>query len=257
MGNLKRFLILCFLAINALPSFASEKLAIINDPDGYTNIRSGQGIDFPVIATVNKDDFFYCDMSGSAWLKVVTMQWKGDFQVKGYINRSKVQLVSELETDKQRELINHILTEQKTLAINFQKACTSHDSLAYATAVRALENYGNEKYEPILDILPSYFCKTKDVKMLALFCKTMWADGGTACETPSFVIGDCFVCQPDIVLNQLHRIKNKEERKLLLDDVEWGLLNHFDICEDCKSTNKELNSLKKKLDKEKKGLKLI
>lgn len=51
-------------------AYADSKLARINDTDGFINIRSGQSIDSPVVATFDKDDLFYCDWTNAAWLKV-------------------------------------------------------------------------------------------------------------------------------------------------------------------------------------------
>ena len=44
----------------------------------------------------------------------------------------------------------------------------------------------------------------------------------------------------------------KEEKKLLFDQIEWGLLNHFDVDENMKSGNKEFNKLKSRIDFERK-----
>ncbi len=55
---------------------------------------------------------------------------------------------------------------------------------------------------------------------------------------------------PDIVSEQLSKIKNTEQKELLLDDIEWGLLNHFEVEEGAKSDNKEFNKLKARLDRE-------
>jgi uncharacterized protein YgiM (DUF1202 family) len=38
---------------------SSELRAVINDPDGYTNVRSGQGASYGIIARINEGEVFY------------------------------------------------------------------------------------------------------------------------------------------------------------------------------------------------------
>ena len=245
--------ILSFFCI--LTSFAEDKLAIINDSDGFTNVRSGQGKEFSVIDTIMKDEFFYCDLTAEdEWIKIIAMKWKDSKQVEGYIHRSRIQPVENLDNKKQKELIVRILNKQKILAENFQIAWKSKDNIAHrTTTVRELELYSDIKYSPILDILPKYFCLTNDTEILQLFFSTMWADKGSANEMPSFAIGHCFVCKTDIVIEQLTKIKNTEQKELILNHIEWGLMSHFNIDENEKSENKEYNKLKIRLDNERKN----
>jgi hypothetical protein len=238
-------------AFCTLSVFADDKLAIINDPDGFTNVRSGQGNDFSIVTTIEKDEFFYCDLTtNQEWVKIIALKWKDSRQVEGYIHNSRIQLVEKLDIYIQKELLTQILDKQKSLASNFQKAHKSKDSLSYKTTIRDLELYSEIKYSPILDILPQYFCSTNDTIILQRFYATMWADKGSANEMSSIAIGDCFACQPDLVIGQLIQLTNEEQKKLIFDQIEWGLLNKFDIDENSKSNNKEFNKLKSRLDKE-------
>ncbi len=100
--------------------FAENKLGMINDPDGFTNVRIGPGKEFKVVDTLLKDDFFYVEFSdNSEWAKVSA--WKGR-QIEGFIHKSRIQVVENLELRKQKELINKILDRQRILSDNFQKA---------------------------------------------------------------------------------------------------------------------------------------
>ena len=252
--KLKKYILTILTFLCTLTTFAESKLAVINDPDGFTNVRSGQGKEFPVIATIDKDEFFYCDLTARGeWIKIIAMKWQDEKQVEGYIHRSRIQLVENLDHKKQKELITQILNRQKILADNFTAAWGSKDynrEQAYRTE---LELYGDIKYSPILEILPKYFCSTNDVEILQLFFSTMWADNGYANEMPSSAIGDCFICKTDIVIEQLTKIKNTEQKEFILDDIEWGLINHFNIDENEKSENREYNKLKMRLDNERKN----
>lgn len=234
----------------SLTLFAENKLAIINDPNGFTFVRSGQGKDFKVVDTLFAEDFFYFQFIGkSEWAKITA--WKGR-QIEGFVDKSRVQEVEKLDNKKQRDLITKILERHRILADNFQGAWKSKDSLAYRTTVRLLEFHSDTKYDPILTILPKYLCSTNDIEVLQLFFATMWADQGSANEMPSFSIGDCFICNPDLVIEQLTNIKNIEQKKYIFEHIEWGLLNHFDVDEYENSNNKEFNKLKARLDNERK-----
>jgi hypothetical protein len=234
----------------SLTLFAENKLAIINDPDGFTFVRSGQGREFKVADTLFTEDFFYFQfVDNSDWAKVTA--WKGR-QIEGFIHKSRIQEVEKLDPKKQKELIIKTLDRHRFLADNFQNAWKSKDSLAYRITVRELEFHSDTKYDPILTILPKYFCSTNDIEVLQLFFATMWADKGSANEMPSFSIGKCFMCKPDLVIEQLTKIKDIEHKKSIFDQIEWGLLNNFAVDENGKSENKEFIKLKARLDNERK-----
>lgn len=249
MTHIKTTILLIWTAFFTSTTFAESKLARINDPDGFTNIRSGQNANSPVVATFDKDDLFYCDWTSADWLKVTVYK---KHEIQGYIHKSKVQLIETLDARAKKQLLTTILSRHKTLADNFQTAWRSKDSLAYRTTVGELELHSDMKYSPILDILPSYFCETKDTIVLQLFFATMWSERGSANEMPSVAIGDCFICQTEIALRQLRAVNNTEQRILIYDQIEFGLVNHFSIDENVKFENKEYNRLKKLLDDERK-----
>lgn len=243
------FILTLFLT---LTSKAENKLARIKDSDGYTNIRNGKGNEFPVIATLARDELFYCDQTNSDWLKIIALKWQNGKQIEGYIHKSRVQLIETLDLKSKQELLKQILLKQKSLADSFQRAFKSKDSLGYNSTLKELETHAENRYSPVLAILPKYFCETKDTALLQLFFATMWADNGSADEMPSMAIGDCFICQTDIVARQAGMIKNKEQRQSIYSDIEWGLVNHYDVDESGKSKDKDFNRLKKRLDNERK-----
>ena len=231
--------------------FAQNKVAIINDPDGYVNVHSGPGKNFPIISKINKDEFFYCNITKAGkWVKISEMN--EDKEIEGYVFRDRIRLAENLDNSQKKKLLTLILLQQQTLADNFQRAWESNDSLAYQTSRDKLERYGDLKYSPVLEIFPDYFCSIADTNILKLFFSTLWADRGTANETPSFALGDCYICKPNIVLEQLLKIENKKQKELLFDDIEWGLLNYFNVDENEKSDNEEFNKLKAQLDNERK-----
>lgn len=81
--------------------------------------------------------------------------------------------------------------------------------------------YNDTKDESILVILPKYFCLTNDIKILQLFFATMWTDNASANEMPSLTIGRFFICNPDLVIKQLNKIKSREQKISILNQIDW------------------------------------
>ena len=234
----------------SLTLFAEEKLAMINDADGFTNIRSGKGKEFSIIATIDKDEFFYCEMTEKdEWIKIIALKWIKGKMVEGYIHRSRIQLVENFSRNKQKELISQILNRRKIIAETFHNNRNTKNRNYEITDEEI--SHRETKYNPILGFLPKYFCATNDISIIQLFFETMWAEYGSANEIPSFAIGECFVCKPNIIIEQLVKINDTEQKELILNHIEWGLLNYFypDVDETGISDNKEFNRLFKMLTK--------
>lgn len=156
-------LLFVLLLMSALVARADMKLARISDKDGYTNIRQGQGINFKVVATVVDNEFFYCEPSDAEWLKVLVVQWIAkDGQVAGFIHRSRVQYIASLPDAAQQSIIRGVFDKQALYANRFHRS----DSISYHAAVTLLQNHSDERYSPVLDIFPDYFCRTKDAALL-------------------------------------------------------------------------------------------
>lgn len=238
----------------------NERLARIIDKDGYTNVRAGQGLSFDIVAKVTTDDFFYCETENeNEWIKVKLLKWNSGDQVTGYIHKSRIQIIEELSNDKQKQIILTVLNRQKLLADKFveshkkynrefQKWNNKTDSISYRKAVSELEHYSESSYTPVLNLIPNVFCKTKDKGLIQTFMATIWSDKGSANESPSFAIGECFACDTNILTDQIRLLKNKEQRDLIINDIEWGLLNKFSVDENKDPTNKDFLELKRKLD---------
>ena len=242
-----KYYILTLLILCSLSLLAQNGPAIIKDSDGFTNVRSGPGTDFEVIDTLFNEDFFYFKFdNNSDWAKVTG--WKGR-QIEGFIHKSRIQEVKNLDNKPLKKIIFKVLDRQRTLADNFRAAWKAKDSLAYRITVRELENYNDTKYDPILQVIPEYFCSNNDAEIIDKFFAAMWSDKGSANEMPSFSIGDCFICNPDLVIERLAKITDNEQKKLIIGHIEWGIMNQFDVDEEGKSEDEKYNELIKKLKK--------
>lgn len=82
-----KLLILLF-AFNQL---SAQEIGIINDPDGYTNIRSGKGTTYEVIGKVTEgEQFRYFADPESNWWAIETIPNDGT-PLKGFVHKSRIQ----------------------------------------------------------------------------------------------------------------------------------------------------------------------
>jgi hypothetical protein len=241
-------------------SLGSERLARVIDKDGFTNVRAGQGLSFDIVDTVTTDEFFYCEtVDNSDWFKVRLLKWHSGDQITGYIHKSRIEIIEELSIEEQKRIILNVLNRQKLLADKFveshkkynkesKKWNNSADSILYRTTVGELELYSETAYSAILQLLPKTFCSTRDKLIMASFFATIWSDKGSANEGPSFAIGECFACDTKLLSDQIRQLKNKEQKKLIIADIEWGLLNKFSVDENKESSDPDFLKLKEQLD---------
>ncbi len=239
-----KYTLLILFTFGTLSASAGYDLAIIHDADGFTNIRSGPGTHFKVIDTLFNEDFFYYEIDEcSDWAKLTA--WKGS-QIEGYIHTSRIQQVSRLDSKKQKTLITKILIQQRKIAGGMRNSKDSLDRYKYA---QERNFYNDAKYEPVLQVLPHYFCATRDTQIIDLFFETMWADKGSASEIPGIYICDCFVCNPDLVSARLNKLQSKEQKLLILDKIAYGLMEHFQVDQDGNSSDKKYNELMARVSK--------
>ncbi len=70
----------------------AEKLAVINDPDGYTNIRNGPSRDATIIGRVTRGEQFMVTPSSDDWWSVRTYEG-----VNGYMRSTLIKILSDEE----------------------------------------------------------------------------------------------------------------------------------------------------------------
>jgi hypothetical protein len=64
-----------------------EVQAVIIDPEGYVNVRSGQGIEYNIIARIDEGEIFYTTPQQSSWWPVRTIDDK-----LGYMHQSRIRV---------------------------------------------------------------------------------------------------------------------------------------------------------------------
>jgi hypothetical protein len=82
----------CLLfAVAELEDPTVGRLAVIEDPDGFVNMRSKPEADSEVVLKIQKDEFFVCEPAESDWWHVEDF-----FGNEGYMHKSRIRLIKDL-----------------------------------------------------------------------------------------------------------------------------------------------------------------
>ncbi len=100
-------MLLTSVAVNAQDTSSYEK-AVINDPDGYTNVREGKSVNYDVIAKIYENEVFYAYPSNTSnWYPVITKNG-----TKGYVHNSRISFLSNNKSNQ------NITSEEMSLILN-------------------------------------------------------------------------------------------------------------------------------------------
>ncbi|QNR24604.1 hypothetical protein [Croceimicrobium hydrocarbonivorans] len=177
--------------------------------------------------------------------------WKGS-QMEGFIPRSSIQDLSALHSDSLRGLIMGVLDKQRVLADSLNLTLKGRDSLSSGSIAVVLNQYTDRKYNPILQLIPDYFCASKDLQLIDKLIASIWANRGSVNEEPLYSLGACLICQPELLMRSLDKITNTEQKETILKQIEWALLNHFEVNESGNSDNLNFKALMDRLNADRK-----
>lgn len=228
-SNVTKTIPLFILLILSNVLMLQAETARIKDKDGFTNVRSGKGTQYPVIATLDTSDLFFCDRSNDEWIKIIILTKFTDISnVEGYIHKSSIEFLEDIDINSKKELLEKTLnTYQKKLKHCYNLRQTKEYDKTNTVCWEA-SGYSDRYYSPILEILPSYLLLSNDTNVLQLFYATIWEDKGSANETPAIIVATCYMNQPDFIIDQTLLLDNKELRSMILNDIEHGLDIHSD-----------------------------
>jgi hypothetical protein len=102
---LRGFFLLAVLAVLVSPRLASgQHRGVIDDPDGFTNVRAQSDAKSAIVATVKRDEVFTFVWKDPAWSEVTLGSGK-----KGYMHSSRIRLyamMSDLAYTKPNDEVN-------------------------------------------------------------------------------------------------------------------------------------------------------
>ncbi len=84
------------LFISLVSAISAQPLAIINDPDGFTNVRKGPGTTYEVVGKLVENEVFMLSdelQPDNEWYMVFQVEFP---YAEGYVHKSRIQLLSKL-----------------------------------------------------------------------------------------------------------------------------------------------------------------
>ena len=231
------FLLIAILI--SIKGLAQSELAKINDPDGYTNIRIDKGFNCEIIDKFYKGDLFNCTPSSDDWWLVQKYNRK-----EGYIHKSRVIFIKTLSDTEIKKVIILGLDTLNKKRTEFNAIDYNSEQGLYQIRIKALEDFEMNIYNSLLNFISQQFCKHEDYDLLNKFLSTLIINQRSANESPSWTLGECYICYPDLVIQQIDKFQ-VNERKLLIMKVLLGFEN-VTFQEESKIKNYKL--LKDKLD---------
>ena len=186
--------------------FGQINIAIIKDPDGYTNIREGNGADFEVIGRINKNEPFQFTKSNDDWWAVVKPTF-GE-SITGFVHKSRITPFASLKSKEKIEFIGHVYKREIELI-------KSND-----WELRRL--YHEPVFDFILDASADFISLTRNEELMNLFLTSIKLDSGSADEMPSWALGKIYIAQPEWTVEQ---IKKAGKTLILINSLEFGFEN--------------------------------
>ena len=238
MGNKPINIKYLLITLLVLPFYLSSqiydnyKVAVINDIDGYTFIRSGQGTNTPIIDTLFEAEFFqFLSTDTNDWYKVFKM-----WNVNGFVHKSRIKDIKTFNRTEQQKLITSIFNKEKEV---YQKRISNTDYN------KELALYHDEKFDAILDLFIFYMNKEFDEKLMRDYFDILIIEKASADELPSLALGEIFIKHPNEVIKLVKEYNNE----IITGHLDFGYLSakfyhKNDI--DFKLLDKKINELKNK-----------
>ncbi|WP_018342325.1 SH3 domain-containing protein [Cytophaga aurantiaca] len=144
---MKQFLLLVIFCLTALGTQA--QLAVIQDPDGYVNVRSKPDISGEVIMKLTTADIFYCfeEEGQNDWYPIDVYQ-NGAQHSSGYIHRSRVKFIHDYESiSVSQALKDKIVFKNKTIQVDVKTKPfdPKSNTIEYDTEHKYVENINHKK----------------------------------------------------------------------------------------------------------------
>lgn len=227
---MKKIAALCF-SLCLLASICFGEVGLINDPDGYTNVREDASLKSKIVGKIYKDQVFQYFPSEDAKWYCVAVDGNG-----GYIHSSKVVSIAILPSEKIREIIFAAYKKMNDWLKGKIK-------LSEAEGVK----FNDDVYDVALAMARDYVAENKDEELLSLFFENYLLDSEGFSESPSISIGESLLIAPEFVCNQALKTGNKEVYNLLKLGLERvGYEANGDLLTKVKAADMAVEAIKKK-----------
>ena len=94
----------------------------------------------------------------------------------------------------------------------------------YTELRQEVERYGENIYNPALDSTKNIICRDNDKELLSEYLKVLIATNNSADEFPCWILGDIYLCQPELLISIFKKLE-KPEQKIIYDALRFGFEN--------------------------------
>lgn len=233
---MKELLILTIGLLIPIMNYGQSELAIINDLDGFVNVRAEKSSDSEILMTIKEGDFFLCEPTEENWWKIDNFYTK-----TGFVYKSKIRLVKTLTEKQRRDLIINSIYGLKDYRLKYDSLRLILPNDDRVVLLREFEDFEETIYTPLLPFLSKLFCINKDIDLLDKYLKTMIVNQMSANEMPAWSLGECYLCHADIVIKQIKKYKGKDREYLWsmltfgFENVTWQKENEIDDYQELKN----------------------
>ena len=81
----------------------------------------------------------------------------------------------------------------------------------------SVEDYMYNEYREALKLFDVQYCSEPDKNVLDSFISVLIATSNSAYETPSFILGKIYICQPELLVNKINSL-NPEDKKQIVNN---------------------------------------
>lgn len=210
---MKGLLILTIGLLIPMLNFGQSELAMINDPDGFVNVRADKSTDSEILFQMKENSFFLCEPTTDDWWKIDNFYTK-----TGFVHKSKIQLIKDLTEKQQRDLIINSIDKLNNYKLKYDSLRLILSNDERVNLLREFEGFEETVYTPLLPFLSGLFCKNEDVDLLDKHLNIMIVNQMSANEMPAWSLGDCYLCHPDLVIMRINIYSGKNK------DYLWNML---------------------------------
>lgn len=210
---MKGLIILTIGLLMPILNFGQSELAMINDPDGYVNVRADKSTDSEILFKIKETEFFLCEPTADNWWKIDNFYTK-----TGFVHKSRIQLIKDFTENQQRDLIINSINGLNDFRLKYDSLRQILPNDERMKLLREFENFEETIYTPLLPFLSGLFCNNKDIYLLDKYLKIMIINQMSANESPAWTLGDCYLCHPDLVIKRINNYSGKDKEYL------WSML---------------------------------
>lgn len=210
---MKGLIILSIGLLIPILSFGQLELAMINDSDGFVNVRVDKSTDSEVLFKIKENDFFLCEPTADNWWKISVF-----YEKTGFVHKSRILFIKDLTENQQRNLIVNSMNVLNVYRLKYDSLRLILPKDERMKLLREFEDYEETTYTPLLPFLSGIFCKNKDIDLLDKYLNIMVLNQMSANEMPAWSLGDCYLCHPDLVINRINNYNGMDK------DYLWSIL---------------------------------